>query len=329
MDVAGPTAEERQKYSGVGGFHESVFSNSGVPTSLAPCLAEAGNFSLAASTWKTYKTPDNHVDRCNQEMGTNLTYPFSVVDILTFIGWLVEKRGVRSTTVQVYMSAVRMGHLKRGFYNTNLRPDIVQLIITGLKQRDLLKDKLAGKVGRAPIDMKLMRIIKIGLRNSKWSVHKKRLVLAVANTSFNGSFRIHELLSRQKNCFDPTSTLLTRDVVVDETSEVGEIQGVLRVHLKSPKESRLRHGVKVEIAATGSFICPVVAVKNYVRDARFPLSSDKPFFRSQDGSGYTGAAFNLDLKSLLDGHVDYSQGKITSHSFRAGLATGHGVITFA
>ena len=31
--------------------------------------------------------------------------------------------------------------------------------------------------------------------------------------------------------------------------------------------------------------------------------------------------FNTDLKILLRGQVDYSKGKITSHSFCAGLAT--------
>ena len=39
------------------------------------------------------------------------------------------------------------------------------------------------------------------------------------------------------------------------------------------------------------------------------------------GAGYTGAEFNGDLKSLLKGQVDYSKGKISIYSFRAGLAT--------
>ena len=36
---------------------------------------------------------------------------------------------------------------------------------------------------------------------------------------------------------------------------------------------------------------------------------------------YTGVGFNTDLKILFRGQVDYYKGKITSHSFCAGLAT--------
>ena len=125
--------------------------------------------------------------------------------------------------------------------------------------------------------------------------------------------------------FDPTSTLMRQDVKLGQCKAEGTTTAVLKIHLKSPKEQRLKEGITVELFATNSFLCPVTAFNNYVRDCPFNLADDKPVFRTMDGKGYTGKMFNADLKVLLHGHVDYKDGKITSHSFRAGLATASGV----
>ena len=47
----------------------------------------------------------------------------------------------------------------------------------------------------------------------------------------------------------------------------------------------------------------------------------QPLFTLQDGSGYTGRMFNNDVKTVLTGKIDNSLGPLTSHSFRAGMAT--------
>ena len=50
-------------------------------------------------------------------------------------------------------------------------------------------------------------------------------------------------------------------------------------------------------------------------------SSEQLLAVLSDGTGYTGRIFNGDLKHHLKDKVHLSQGPITSHSFRAGLAT--------
>ena len=52
-----------------------------------------------------------------------------------------------------------------------------------------------------------------------------------------------------------------------------------------------------------------------------PGGRNIPLIRSRDGLNYAGYEFNRDLKRLLEGIVDYKEGAVTSHSFRAGLAT--------
>ena len=48
---------------------------------------------------------------------------------------------------------------------------------------------------------------------------------------------------------------------------------------------------------------------------------NRPLITREDGRNYTGTEFNRDLKAILEGEIDYKEGKITSHSFRSGLAS--------
>lgn len=287
-----------------------------MPLELASCLAEAGNFGLAATSWKTYETVARHVVACQKDIGRAMPMPFSVGDVLTFLAWLVHRRGVRAKTVMVYMSGLRMLHFQCGFFDIQLQCQIVKHIVTGLKQRDLLADKISGKVGRLPVTLEVLRKIRVRLQRSNFPLHRRRLIWAVCAIGFSGSFRVHELLSRKPDEFDPTSTLLAQDVGL---SCFGRQRfKVLKIFLKAPKEARLRHGIAVDLFKTDSYICPILALEKYLTSPFLRLAPGKPLFRMTNGMAYTGASFNADLSRLLRGC--YS-GRITSHSLRAGLAT--------
>ena len=74
-------------------------------------------------------------------------------------------------------------------------------------------------------------------------------------------------------------------------------------------------------------ICPVKAYKNWKKTTT--LESDcKPAFRLETGKPLTSTKFNKYLKMLLNDHIDYQRGKITSHSFRAGIATLLGTLGY-
>ena len=147
------------------------------------------------------------------------------------------------------------------------------------------------------------------------------MIWAVACLAFHGSFRIHELLSKKVQTFDPTTTLLGNDVRLVKTKIDGALEEILVIHLKSPKEERLGGGINVELFSTGTFSCPVSAWKKWCGIAKNVQSSTKPVFRTQDGKCFSGACFNKELKSLLGPYIDYDKRKILSHSFRAGMAS--------
>ena len=305
-----------------------AFIHLGVPEHLAPILASASNHGLAATSWKTYRVAERHLQSCIQDVGRNMEFPFSVGDTLTFVGWLVEKRGVKAKTVQIYLAGLRMAHFQRGLFNVNLYTDIVRHVLTGLKQVDLINEKKGGSIERLPVTMEVMEQIKLRMLRCGWNLSKKRLVWAVVTMAFSGSFRIHELLSRDPQKFDPSSTLLARDVSSEMVKDGNKWEKVIKVFLKSPKERRLKMGLTVDVFPTATYLCPVAAYEKYQLSLHQPVSPDGPLFLTSQLTGYTGSSFNQDLRELLKDHVDYSRSKITSHSFRAGLATEMGKLGY-
>ena len=316
-----------QKHSGKGGFSADAFLHCGVPEDLAPCLAEDGNFALTASSWKTYETVDRHLEACEADIGRMLIFPLSLGDVLTWVAWLIKCRGIRAKTIQVYLSGLRIAHLKRGYFNVNILGDIVRHVLTGLKQRDLLHDKKRGKKERQAVTLEVLRVLRSQVRKVGWAMAKKRMVWAVIVLGFSGSLRVHEILAHKQAEFDPTSTLLAGDLGLETLSLEQGGQQVLKVRLKAPKEARLRHGVLLDLFPTGNYLCPMLAIRKYVQAMPFFLEDTKPLFRRCDGFAYTGAAFNRDLKELLQGTGH--EGAITSHSLRAGLASEMGTLGYS
>ena len=285
-------------------------------------LINAANHSLALGTWKSYKSAEKHILRLEKDTGIKLRLPFGTAETLMYIGWLKDTRKVSVGTIEKYLAGIRLLHLKEGHNVPALRPDIVKSVLVGLEQQENIEKRLSGKAERLAVTTSVLKLIKHELKKKKsWPIAKKRLIWSICLTAFHGSFRIHELLSKGPEKFDPTSTLQGKDIKVENWVENGKTLKVLKVWLKSPKELRKGHGVMVEVFETKSEFCPVAAFEKWRSVSKVAMSQTKPTFRLEDGTLYTGNAFNSDLKSLLSKHLDYNKKKILSHSFRAGLAT--------
>ena len=159
------------------------------------------------------------------------------------------------------------------------------------------------------------------LRASGFTKSRRRIIWAACTICWSGALRVHELLSKDASKFDPRTTMMAAAIKVAHAVVEGRRVETLQVYLAHPKEERLSAGVKLDLFATGDFMCPVKAFKDWMQDKVVKLSTQKPLFRLADGRNYTGYQFNKDLRVLLKGVVDYSKSPITSHSFRRGLAT--------
>ena len=228
--------------------------------------------------------------------------------VLVYIGWLLGTRGVKGTTVESYLSGLRMAHLAKGYDIPCLRPDVVKSIICGSKNMSAIEDRAGSKPTRLPITLDMLKLLKHELNDLKESNTFKRMTWAIACLMFFGAFRVHEILSRKPD-------------------SIGGIKTV-QILLKSPKENRVGNKVIVDVYENGSQCCPVTALEKL--QARGPRSKEgKPAFMLESGKAYTGALLNSTLKKCLGKHVAPEKGHITSHSFRSGLASMLGNLGFS
>lgn len=166
--------------------------------------------------------------------------------------------------------------------------------------------------------MNMMRLLKELIRLADTPVMDMLLMWSVSTLAFHGAFRIHELLSKADDNFDPDFTLLTKTVVL-KLSKSADEHGFLEITLKCPKESKTGKAVVIEVFQTNGVLCPVKAYSRWC--SRAQSEPNLPLFCEESGLAFTGSKFSKWLRDTLAGHVDYECGKFTSHSFRIGLAT--------
>ena len=131
--------------------------------------------------------------------------------------------------------------------------------------------------------------------------------------------RAGELVSKKTHSLDPNTTLLREDVDIISRTIDGIQTKILRVRIKSAKESRAySRGVIIEVFEIKNNFCPVRAFEKYTRTCG-EMDPKQACFRNSEGFAYRHQRLNNVLKKLLEPYIAY--GSISGHSFRAGLAT--------
>ena len=284
---------------------------------MGKALAGKANFGLAKNTWATYQTTINHIKTCQLETGKDMSLPFDEVKTLIFVGWM-EARGLKSSTMSTYLSGVRNYHINQLLDAPSLRIPLVKLVLKGQKNYDQLQDRM--KLGRLPVTISMLKLLKKNLGKVDWPLSEKRLFWSVATLAFAGSFRIHELCSRDESEFCEQSTLLWGDVMEGNLKLDGKEIQSLTVHVKSPKIDRVGAGDNIQVFQLGNFMCPTAAFMRYRECSNVKEDTRQPVFRLDSGACFTGKEMNRRLailtsclKEILPG------GEVKSHSFRMGV----------
>ena len=308
-------------------YSEASFAGMNVDRKWRSLLAETANHGLSRGTWSSYKTALSSLKACELETGANMSFPLSDRQVLTFIAWLAD-RGLSQKTISVYLAGVRQCHLVEGVDLPTLRTPLVNMVLEGKKHVDLGLKKLNGDTSRLPMTPTLMKLLKEELRTDKIHPQMKLLLWAVATLAFNGGFRIHELLCRISSTYDPSISLLGRDIIIKSCTIKGQKVDTLQVLLKSEKKDRIGVSTIVDVYSSGGALCPLRAYKKW-KASDPPSSTRKPAFCEPDGKPLTGKEFNVYLKKYLAKYTKNSKRKITSHSFRSGLASMLGELGFS
>ena len=88
----------------------------------------------------------------------------------------------------------------------------------------------------------------------------------MCSLSFFGGTRIHEILSRSENYFDPSFTLLRRDIKLKEIRIGDSTEKILQLKLKSPKEDRVGKEIMIDVYASHGLLCPVKAYEKMAKN---------------------------------------------------------------
>ena len=316
-----PTATKgTTKFGGAGlcSSNSKVFDD--LPERAKNTMKELGNFGLSQKTWGSYRTAQKMWTLCQDQTGSALPLPWSQRETIIFIDWLVNDRKVKSATINTYLAGIKKVHILQGFDEPKLKTTLIKQLIKGKHNMELNKRYLTDDHGRLPVTITTLKLIKEKLRQSDRNIENKLLIWSVATIAFFGGVRIHEILSQTESSYDPNFTLLEQNIRVTEYKNGTETTKVLEVLIKCPKESKTGKDVVLDIFEIAGGLCPIKAFTRW-RSKSATTGRGGPAFREEDGTPLTGRKFNAYLKELLSDIVDYKKEKITSHSFRAGLAT--------
>ena len=173
----GPRVMQHQKFSKLGLVKPSSLVERGVEAEIANILSGVANFGLSFNTWKSYECIINNLLRCQKHTNQSMDLPFNTTKMLTFVGWMI-KRGLKDSSMNSYISALRMYHIALGHNEPVLREPIIKLILKGKSNWDVVQQKISGQVGRLPVTNLVLKLIKKRAVKANYKTEEKLILWA-------------------------------------------------------------------------------------------------------------------------------------------------------
>ena len=105
---------------------------------------------------------------------------------------------LKSGTVILYLSSVKIAHKLRGADTSALEDEVVRAAIKGMRNKEAM-----APVARAVISLKKISEAHTNLKKLKISTRRKKTIWAALVFLFMGSLRGSEILAHEKKKFDP------------------------------------------------------------------------------------------------------------------------------
>ena len=230
-------------------------------------------------------------------------FPGSPLTLRYFAAYLAHS--VKHSTIKIYLSAIRLRHLELGFSNPT-EDTLLYYVIKGIKRSQ-------GEIRhpRLPITTSILCQLKTQLHHcSEPQYHDKCMLWAAFCLAFYGFLRSSEFVSPVPHSFDPSTTLLCRNITILPTT--------ILVTLKSSKTDPFRKGCTLYIGSTGISTCPISAMQKYT--SLTSNAPQKPLFHFSDGSYLTRTVLTTKIRTLLTA-AGHQASSFSSHSFCIGVAS--------
>ena len=182
----------------------------------------------------------------------------------------------------------------------------LHLILQGIKRK-------VGSTGdrkpRLPITPELLKLIKSDIHKKVFPRTDSAMLWSACCFAFLSFLRNSEYTSPSTQSFRQATTLQFQDINVNDSS--------FRLTVKASKTDPFREGLTLLIASTRTSLCPVSALKCYLKYSKV---SQGPLFQFSDGRFLTRTLISLTVREALSNQgLDIK--RYSSHSFRIGAAS--------
>ena len=264
---------------------------------------------LAASTKKVYASGWRRYLTFTQAFGLPPT-PITVEKTTLFVAFL-GTQGLSLSSIESYLAALR--HFRLRMEPSNPCPSFhsphMTVLLRGIKRSQAQQGP---SHQRLPITATLMRRIKSTLATQP-TKYANRLLWAACCVGFFGFLRCSEFLVPDSTPFDPETHLTFEDIFLDRSTP----EWSFYLHIKISKTDQLRQGSTIALGSTGSDLCPVAALLDFL-SARGQTSG--PLFCLEDGQPLRRKLFSSQVQQALSA-AGLDGTLFNSHSFRIGAAT--------
>ena len=265
---------------------------------------------LALSTQRTYKAGhDQYLKFCHAEGFTPL--PLTENGVCAYVSTLADQ-GLKHSTIKVYLSSIRYLQISSGHSDpfAGVAWSHLDYVMRGIKKSEA--EKGIQQKTRLPVTPVILHKLRDVWLSSATCTDAKMMWAACCLCYF-GFLRCGEMTVRSNQSYDKAVHLSVADIAVDDATS----PSVLQVRIKESKTDPFRKGVCLFLGRTGSALCPVAAVVDYLCQRGM---SPGPLFVFEDGRFLTRQRFvDAVIEALERAGVD--QTKYCGHSFRIGAAT--------
>ena len=177
---------------------------------------------------------------------------------VTLFAAFLGAEGLAISTIESYLAALRHVHLLA--YPSCPAPSWhsphMKVLLRGIQR---VQAQHSPARVRLPITSSLMRCIKAQLTKSP-SSHMSRLIWAACCTGYFGFLRCGEFLVPDGTQYDASIHLSLADFTLNQSSSPWQIT----LNIKKSKTDQFRQGMQVVLGATGSDLCPVGALLDFL-----------------------------------------------------------------
>ncbi|KAK3735065.1 hypothetical protein QZH41_010783 [Actinostola sp. cb2023] len=210
----------------------------------------------------------------------------------------------KSSSIKVYLSAVRALHIEQGFSDPLLNCLRLERVVKGIKRVQGVKT-----IDRLPITDVIMLTIHSHL-NMALADHS--MFWAACCLAYFGFLRSAEFTIPNLNSYSAAIHLNVQDLAIDSSAS----PSCIRVNIKASKTDPFRKGCCIYVGKAKPSLCAVEAILVYLNirgDAPGPL------FLLQSGEPLTRVLLTKWLRDIMT--AAKIPGNYSSHSFRIGAAT--------